>query len=370
MIRIAVALSVVAAATAVAFQQAPRAITLRPADATLGEPFSSIYSVRELRDGRVLISDASSDNRLVVADLKTGGVRLVGNIGAGPGEYRQAGRLFELAGDSTLFIDSPQRGRWWLLLHHDSIVKNLPPDLPALRTVGGSPTGADARGRVLGVRQAGSEKLSNELIRERLVAVLGDRNSARADTLASLRGSEFHITQTGTRERPFWVQRQLTGSASEQALLYSDGWIAIVHVDPYWVEWITPSGASVRGPEVPWQSPRADGRERAAALERHKRRYGDRNLAQLADDPWSDRLAPIRAGGALVATPEGQLLVMRAQWSQAMDTDYDVFDRTGRRIATLALPDSERIVGFGRRSAYVSVRDGDGFHYLRRHPWP
>lgn len=34
-------------------------MTLRPADGTLGEPFTSIYSVRELADGRVLISDFS-----------------------------------------------------------------------------------------------------------------------------------------------------------------------------------------------------------------------------------------------------------------------------------------------------------------------
>jgi hypothetical protein len=60
MIRAAVASGIIAVATAVAFQQAPRAITLRPPDATLGEPFTSIYSVRELADGRVLLSDYGS----------------------------------------------------------------------------------------------------------------------------------------------------------------------------------------------------------------------------------------------------------------------------------------------------------------------
>src|SRR5688572_21860994 len=114
MIRAAVAIAFTAVATAVVFQE-PRAVTLRPADATLGEPFTSVYSIRELADGRVLISDNGQDNRLVVADLASGRVRTVGNVGAGPGEYRAAGRLFPLAGDSTLFIDSPQRGYWWLL---------------------------------------------------------------------------------------------------------------------------------------------------------------------------------------------------------------------------------------------------------------
>lgn len=160
------------------FPQTPRAIVSKPADAFLSEPFGSIHSIRELADGRVLISDASSENRLVVADLRTGRVRLVGSNGAGPGEYRQKGALFGLSGDSTLFVNSPARGRWWLLL------------------------------------------------------------------------------------------------------------------------------------------------------------------------------------------------VLRAHWSGAMETIYDVFDRTGARIATMQLPDSELVVGFGSRSVYVSVRDDDGIVRLRRHPWP
>ena len=71
-LRTAVALSATVLAAAVVLQQAPAAITLRPVDATLGEPFTSILSVRELSDGRVLISDNSSETRLVVANLRTG----------------------------------------------------------------------------------------------------------------------------------------------------------------------------------------------------------------------------------------------------------------------------------------------------------
>ena len=368
MTRVAVALSVTALATAVSFQQAPRQITLRPADATLAEPFTSIYSVRELADGRVLISDYSQDNRVVVADVVSGRVRRVGNVGAGPGEYRQAGKLFALPGDSTLLIDSPDRGRWWLLMHHDSIVRNVPPDLPALRIVGGSPSGVDDRGRVLGVRSAGAERLAHNRIRLQLIAVVGERNNAEADTIARLRGDEYQITQGGTRERPFWAQNQLSGSVAEQALMFPDGWIAVVRVEPYRVEWLTSSGTWIRGPEVPWEWPRADAREKAAAFERLKRRIGDR--AKEDDRPWADRLAPVRTNTSMIAALDGNLFVLRAQWSKESDTRYDVFDRLARRVAQLVMPDSERVVGFGPRSIYISVRDGDGFHQLRRHPWP
>lgn len=369
MIRAAVTIAFTAVVTAAAFQQVPRAISLRPPDATLGEPFTSIYSVRELSDGRVLISDYGQDNRVVVADLVSGRVRTVGSVGAGPGEYRQAGRLFALPGDSTLLIDSPQRGRWWLLMHHDSIVANVPPDLPALRVVGGSPSGVDDRGRVLGVRSAvRSEKLAHNRIRLQLIAVIGERNSSEADTIARLRGDEYQITQGGTRERPFWAQIQLSGSVAEQALMFPDGWVAVVRIEPYRVEWRTASGTWIRGPEVPWEWPRADAKEKAAAFERLKRRIGDR--AKQDDAPWADRLAPVRTNSSMIAAPDGNLFVLRAQWSKEPDTRYDVFDRSARRVAVLAMPDSERVVGFGPRSIYISVRDEDGFHRLRRHPWP
>jgi hypothetical protein len=362
-------LSMAVTATAVVFQQEPRAMALRSADVTLGEPFTSIYSLRELQDGRVLISDNGQDNRLVIADLQSGHVRMVGNVGAGPGEYRAAGKLYALAGDSTLFIDSPQRGYWWLLLHRDSIVRNIPSDFPALRVVGGRASGAGTSGLLLGVRQAGADKLAHDLIRERLIVVLGDRNGSRADTLTTLSGSEYRINQGGTRERPFWAQIQLAGSAPEQALLFPDDWVAFVRLDPYRVEWRTPAGVMVRGPEIPWSAPRVDAKEKRAAFELLKRRVGDR--AKMPDDArWADRLAPIRGGGALLAAPNGDLLVLRAQWSQEMDTRYDIFDRSGQRTGRLVMPDSERGVGFGRSSVYVSVRDGDGFQRLRRHPWP
>lgn len=367
MLRIAVALGSTALAAAVAFQQAPRAIMLRPADATLGEPFTSIYSIRELADGRVLISDYSRDNRVVVANMGSGSVRRVGNVGAGPREYRQAGRLLALPGDSTLLIDSPDRGRWWLLMHHDSIVRNVPPDLPVLRVVGGNPSGVDDRGRVLGIRSAPAEKLAHNRIRLQLIAVIGNRNNSQADTIARLRGDEHHVAQVGTRERPFWVQTQLSGSVADQALMFPDGWIAVVRVEPYRVEWLTSSGTWIRGPEIAWEWPRSDAREKAAAFERLKRRVGDR--AKEDDRPWADRLAPVRTN-SMIAAPDGTLFVLRAQWSKEPDTRYDVFDRSGQRIGQLALPDSERVVGFGPRSIYISVRDEDGFHRLRWHLWP
>lgn len=364
--RSAVAIAFTAVATAVSFQQGPRTITLRPVDATLAEPFTSIHSLRELADGRVLISDNSSENRLVVADLRTGSVKSIGRLGSGPGEFHQAGKLSELSADTTLFLDAT-RARKWLMLVADSIVATIPPDWPPMRGTRGDIHGADLGGRMLSVRDVGRQKLTNNVNRRRLAAVLVSRKDGALDTVVQLRGADEQVSQAGTRERPMWIVFGLMGSVDEQALLFPDGWIAVVRVDPYRVEWRAPDARVVSGPVIPWEAPKADARERRAALERTRRRYGPD--AKESPAPWADRLAPIRPN-ALWRTPESNLLVHRAPWSQASDNRYDLFNRVGQRTATLALPDSERIAGFGARSIYVAVLDGSGFQTLRRHPWP
>ena len=349
MSRIAVALWLTAIARAVSFQQAPRDIVLRPADAMLAEPFTRIHSIRELADGRVLVSDNSSETRLVVADFHTGGVRRIGLQRSGPGEYRVAGRLLALPADSTLLVDE-ERGRRWLILARDSIVRTIPPDHPAIKAAPGDLFGAD--------------RLQGDFSRQRIAAILASRRTERADTFARLRGYDQHVQSN--KQRTFWKATILNGSAEEQVQLFPDGWIAVVRVEPYRVEWRRPDGSTIRGTELPWEAPRSNATEKRANAERLRKRYGAD--ARIPDFPWTDRLAPIRPGSH--GTPEGNILIARSQWSRVTDTRYDLVDRTGRLIGRLALPDSERVVGFGPRSVYIAVTDGDGFQTLRRHPWP
>lgn len=350
-----------AIAVTVATLQEPRAIVLRPPDATLSEPFTQLHSIRELADQRVLISDNSSETRLVIADLRRNTVRTLGHQGSGPGEYRLAGRLFALTHDSTLFVDAAQ-GRRLLLLAGDSIVRTLPPDDPAVAA--GDVFGADTAGHVLGLHLAGSDRLSGDFSRIRNVAVLASRRGVRPDTIMRLRSYDQHVSYN--RTRTFSRHRMLNGSAEEQVQLFPDGWISIVRVEPYRVEWREPGGTIRRGPDLPWEAPRSDAPERRAFDERYRRRYPERSSAP--DLPWADRLAPIRAGS--LGTPEGHLLIARSQWSRVPDTQYDLVDRGGRLTGRLAMPDSERVVGFGPRTIYIAVTDGDGFQRLRRHPWP
>lgn len=150
-----------------------------------------------------------------------------------------------------------------------------------------------------------------DISRYRLRAVLADRSSSRADTLIRLRGPDYQIRHNSAGT--FSIFSLLVGSVEEQSLLFPDGWIAVTRIEPYRVEWRSPGGGFVRGPPLPWEAPRSDAREKQAYLERLRRRAGPD--AKLPDVPWADRLAPIRQN-ALLATPEGNLLILRAQWSR------------------------------------------------------
>jgi hypothetical protein len=63
-------------------------------------------------------------------------------------------------------------------------------------------------------------------------------------------------------------------------------------------------------------------------------------------------------------------LVARTPTAERFDSRYDIVDRAGRLVATLALPVNERIVAVGKRGVYVVETTELGLQYVRRHPWP
>ena len=345
--------------------QAPVAVRLAPPDATLREEFARIASVRELRDGRVLISDGT-DKRLVVADLRTGAVAQIGRVGGGPGEYSTPGSLTSLPNDSTLLVagDDPPR---LLMMSGARITGTISSTDRLLQLAGLSLLGSDARGRLLGRLRLAGVKIGGDATRGMGAIVLVDRSQSRSDTVVRLRGDEFasRVVTMGGKKYPAIFQ--VVFSVPDQAVLYPDGWIAVAYQDPYQVAWHSPTGRTTTGASLGWTPVKVTESEKAAYLSRLRQRLGA--STKIPDGmPWAETVPPFQ-DDALLAAPDGRLLVRRMQWSGAPNTNYDIVDRTGRRVGSLALPWNEHIVGFGARSVYVVVADSDGIERLRRHPW-
>ena len=135
-------------------------VKLKPATASLDEEFTVITSVRELADGRILITDPR-EARVVVADLASGLVTQVGRNGKGPGEYSMAAPIRPMAGDSSILFD--MMSRRWLLLDGARIVVTVPPDAPVVLAMKGYALAADGRGSVAGRRRRRSELEAQDL---------------------------------------------------------------------------------------------------------------------------------------------------------------------------------------------------------------
>lgn len=350
--------------------QGPRRLELPPPEQTLDEEFSNVRAVRELGDGRVLVSDAG-DNRLVVADFAENTVRSIGRTGAGPGEVRYFGRLYPLGGDSTLLTDEPD-GRRWLVLSGDSIVQTLPPDDPLIVASSGAPRGTDRRGNIVlsrTYRQVRTNQRNGFRLVDSVVAVLVDRRSLRVDTLGRLLHVDQRVQALGTRERPYTIFRQAHLSSVESISIAPDGWVAIATHQPYRVTWRSPDGRITVGPSLPWPEIFVDARERRAHAARVARITGA-SLGAVEEENWATRVPPFGGAFSALHTPDRHLLLRKMPWSGAEGTRYDVIDRSGGLVAQMVIPDRRWLVGFGARFAYAVTRDEDGIQHLSRHSWP
>ncbi len=154
---------------------------------------------------------------------------------------------------------------------------------------------------------------------------------------------------------------------AEQALLFRDGWIAIARLDPYGVEWRSPDGRPMRAAPIVVPQVRMDESiKRAAIIESLGVASSDVSTSSFRD--WPDEVPPFTRS-ALVAAPDGALLVERQHIPGADGAHYDVVDRRGVRTASLELAPTEHLVGSGAHVVYVVRTNDDGIERLRRVPW-
>jgi len=351
--------------------QVPGPASLKPATATLPEPFSFVVAVRELSDGRVLIGDRI-EVRVVVANFATGTVRQVGRRGQGPEEFSAVRYLHPLAGDTTLLVD--RTARRWHLLHADQIVRPIPPDHPAFLATNGLVYGADARGALLAHADVPFERMNPAATRlDSTILLRVAFATGVTDTMARHAPHNARIEIGGTPDRrSIGIYSQFL-DAAEDALLFADGWLAIARLNPYRVDWRSPDGSWTRGAPLPFQAIRVTDREKDVYLYRREVATG-RTIVARPETRWPATIPPFEGSPIqdtpLLALPDGRLLIARTPSADHPETRYDVVDRRGRLVMQLTMLESERIVGAGRRGLYVAALSDDGLERVRRHPLP
>ena len=347
---------------------------------TPGPEFKSVRAVRELADGRTLVID-SDERALFVVDWSTLQRRAVGRTGNGPGEYQYPGQLVALGADSTLLIDF-QNGKWHFL-NRDRFTTSLQRDDSTVSWFAcGSMVGADSMGRLLALRGSRFPERYQSYQRSRcgpperaesLAVILVRRRTGTRDTVALIRGpytgeSTYHTRTATVRTMVYVLPNPL--SAGDQALLFPDGWTAIVIAAPYHVVWHAPGGAVIKGQPLPFAQQRVDDRVKRLAMDDSWPPSPHIPKFQTSDFPAWPAVVPPFLKNALVAMPDGRIAIKRTTFEADRKNQYDIVDRRGVLSGVLRLPRNERLIGSGKQFVYVAATDVDEVQFLRRHSWP
>lgn len=371
--RVLCAVLLVILPTTGAGQPIPR-VSLRPANATLEAEFVGLTSLREIADGRIIVTDGRAQT-LYLADFSTGRAEQLGRKGRGPAEWLNIGILRATQGDSSILPDwGNQR---WLLLAGARIVGIVPSDHPAVGPRGQSLAGADRFGHALFIHSPPMRPGTRVFTRRDSNAVVFvDRRTGHADTIAQIRERphRMDVVMDGDgRVRSYMPRSTEPNAQAEQAVLFNDGWLAIVRLEPLRVDWRAPNGAWTLGRPLPLRPEPVDAAERRE-MERRRaearaeaRKYGLPTPSAL-DFPTTLPIYTAALGSR--QTPEGRLVIGRTPSARIPNARYLVINRRGTIDGELTLGARERLLGFGARSVYVLFEDDDDIQRIRRHPWP
>ncbi|MBK6485887.1 MAG: hypothetical protein IPF98_03250 [Gemmatimonadetes bacterium] len=351
-------------------------VTLRAPTATLTHDFSQIRGVRELPDGRVLLTDRLEE-RLVVADFASGRVQVIGRPGRGPLEYHLPTSLIPMSGDSTLLIDEGN-SRLVVVTPALTIARSFSLRIPGIG-VALSARAVDAQGRYY-LQIPGW--ISNARERGDSVWVVRyDLRRATVDTIALIQGATTppnrNDRQLGIPFVPFAPQDGWAAGA--------DGRVAIVRANEYRVDWRSADGRMSPGIAVPSDRVPVTMADRVAFTRRFiaNSPIGGRDPnggmsaapAELlqektirevaARNTFAAVMGPFTQAAPLVAI-DGTLWVERSGHVGTRST-WDVFDAAGRNVRRTTLPAGRRLVALGRASAYLVATDDDGLERLERY---
>lgn len=362
------------AASTQAVAQPVRRVILPPANAKLSAEFVGITSLREIADGRVIVTDGR-DQVLYLADFRGNTVVILGGKGKGPGEYSQVGFIRETTGDSSILGD--MLNRRWLLFDGARIVATIPPDHPAIKATQSLIAGTDRFGHVLINKHAPERNGSTVVTRkDSFSLVLVDRATGRSDTVARLRElpREKHIEMDsdGRIHRSYSTSTEPNPRA-EEALLASDGWIAVLRLEPLRIDWRTPTGEWVKGAPLPLKPDVVTARERKAIEQRHAANNAElkRNgMPPLPPPEIPQSLTVFATFRHMNITSDGRLAVKRTSTVAAPENRWVIINRKGTIDGEFVIGAKEDIAGFGPKTIYISSKDDDDIQTLRRHPWP
>ena len=390
-IRFPLLASAVAGLAVASSAQGQQKVTLDKPSAESKESFTRIQSVRELPSGKVLVVDPQ-DKSVQMVDFASGSMTRIGREGQGPGEYGLPFNLLGLPTGETLLYD--MAGRRFLTIGQDgkpgAILEMPRPTAP--QAGNGGPVifglndirGVDAQGRIYfqgsPFNATGGTADSVPIMRwDRVKPVfdtVGYVTQPKSSAQSSGGGGSFTVRIGGGK---VWAP-------SEAWDVSGDGRVARVIPSPYRVLWIA-SGKTAPGPVQPYapikvtEADKALYKEAQAKAPRISMTIGGPGggartqgaggaLPPQQEPDFSETMPPFSGRGSVLATPDGEVWVLRTRSAGDNIPAYDVFDKTGGLVKKVMLVPKSRVVGFGKGTVYVVRVDDDDLQYLQRFARP
>ena len=356
---------------------AAQPVKLTSPNATLAEDFSAIRGVRELADGRVLVSDYI-DQRVVLVDLARGTVILRVTKGGGPLEARLPTRLIPVPGDSTILTDLGNN-RLQLLDGQGRVVRTIAAEHQGVMGLHGVDAGGALYYAVPGWAE-GLAELPNDSVR----IVKWNPRTGAVDDIAVIQGERM---RSDIREPARTPRIPTIGYAAGDGWTVSDrGVVRIVRAGGYRVESRAPGSAPILGPSYAYATRPVTAEEKLAYVRRFAESTPTSGKGENGGMGFSPTLSqadimamargtqfaerhPMFNPGDVVAAPGGRLWVGRGA-EDGKPVLYDVFDDGGRRVSTVELLPGRRVISIGRQSVYVVAESESGIQHLERHPLP
>jgi len=367
----------VAVPLAIASPAPAQTVRLAAPTATVSEEFSAIRGVRELSDGRVLVSDYI-DQRVVLVDLTRGTVTLRVGKGGGPQEARLPTRLVPIPGDSTILTDVGN-GRLLVLDGQGNAVRTIPAERHGVMGV----RGMDVRGRFYYAVPAWADQ-RGELPDDSVRVVRWDPRTGATEILAVVQGERM---RSDIRSPALSPRIPTVGYAARDGWVLSEtGVVRIVRAGGYRVETRAPGSAPVLGPSYAYATRPVSPADRLAYVRRfnaanptsgkgegggmgYSPARNETEVATMARGTQFDGQHPMFSAGDVIPEPGGRLWVGRPA-EEGKPVLYDVFDETGVKTMTAELPPGRRIMTIGRHGVYAIAESDLGIQRLERYPRP
>lgn len=346
--------------------------------------FTNAVVVQPLRSGSVFVSDGS-DATLVFLDARTGAGRVVGRIGSGPLEYRTAGQLLLLPGDSVAMYDVAQ-ARMLIVSPTGQPVRTQSWGSDIMSALARpQPFGVDSRGRVFGLQLPPISPQSGMTIPESLpIARLASMTASRTDTVGrASQGQSYSAAPSMGADGKIHMAMPLSMILpADEPVVLPDGRLAVLRGDRYVVEWIAdgaPPKVSAPVPSTRAPLSAADKKvigDETRELMRTSMKAGARMLPAgqtmpeiVVDEPASwPTTRPHFLRGARAGF-DGRLYVP-VMCASAAEKCMDVLDASAKRVARYRLPKGSRLQAAGAGVVYLVGKDEDDLEYVRIHRIP